>query len=162
LRGARVYPAVRDALRAASSATFQVVHFSVQADHLHLIVEATESKALVKGVRGLVIRAARAINRALGRRGSVWGDRYHARALKTPREVRNGLVYVLMNFRKHRPWERAALDPCSSAYWFDGFKSTPEPSQEPRPVRPPGTWLGAVGWRRLGLIGTWERPVSAP
>jgi hypothetical protein len=57
-------------------------------------------------VRGLAIRVARAVNRALGRRGRVFADRYHARALTTPRAVRHALVYVLMNpeapTRRHR------------------------------------------------------------
>ena len=39
--------------------------------------------------------------RAAGRRGRVWRSRYHSRALRTPTETRRGLVYVLLNFRKH-------------------------------------------------------------
>jgi hypothetical protein len=155
-----VFQAVREALRAASSDAFRVVHFSVQSDHLHLIVEAADSPSLIKGARGLVIRAARAINRALGRSGPVWGDRYHARALKTPREVRNGLVYVVMNFRKHTPWDRRLLDPCSSAAWFDGLVPRPPLPREPPPVRAARTWLGSTGWRRHGLIRCSERPSS--
>jgi putative transposase len=161
LRGANVFSAVREALRAASSVYFQVVQFSVQSDHLHLIVEARDSESLGRGARGLVIRVARAINRALGRRGPVWGDRYHTRALKTPREVRSGLVYVLMNFRKHRPWDRNRLDPCSSARWFDGFAGRPPPTLESSPVHPPRTWLGSVGWRRHGLLSVSDRPTPA-
>src|SRR5262245_3452551 len=48
-------------------------------------------------MRGLAIRLALALNRALTRHGQVLGDRYHVRALGTPREVRRGLVYVLRN-----------------------------------------------------------------
>jgi REP element-mobilizing transposase RayT len=152
LRGKHVFSAVREALRAANRppAAFRVVHFSVQADHVHLIVEAGDTTTLQRATRGLVIRTARAINRALGRSGPVWGDRYHARALRTPREVRHGLVYVLMNFRKHRPSERQALDPCSSAAWFDGFEPAPPTAGEPAPVAPaPGSDRsagGATGW----------------
>jgi len=160
LRAPRVFFGIREALRAASASVFRVVHFSVQSDHMHLIVEADDSSALSRGARGLVIRAARAINRALGRRGSVWGDRYHTRALKTPREVRNGLVYVMMNFRKHRPGDRRALDPCSSALWFDGFKSRSLTEREPSPVCQSRTWLGGVGWRRHGGIRPGERPLA--
>jgi putative transposase len=158
LRSERVFPAVREALRAASGPAFRVVQFSVQSDHVHLIVEAADSAVLKRSTQGLVIRAALAINRALGRRGSVWGDRYHARALRTPREVRHGLVYVLMNFRKHRPADRRTFDPCSSAAWFDGFERSPPAPQRPRPVCHPRTWLGSVGWRRHGLVRPWERP----
>ena len=71
---------------------FRVIEFSVQDDHLHLIVEADGELALRGGIRGLAIRVARAVNRTLDRRGPVWGDRYHARALTTPRAMRNALV----------------------------------------------------------------------
>ena len=111
-----------------------MLHFSVQGDHLHLLVEARDNPALSSGARGLSIRTARAVNKVLGRRGRVWGDRYHARALTTPREVRHGLVYVLMNVKKHRPAWRG-LDPCSSARWFDGFRHSPATPARPRPDR---------------------------
>ena len=109
LRAARVFPVVRAALALASGAAFRVLHFSVQDDHVHLIVEADVARAFARGLRGLAIRIARAVNRALSRRGTVWGDRYHARALTTPRAVRHALVYVLMNRHKHHGGE-ATLD----------------------------------------------------
>jgi hypothetical protein len=158
LRGPAVFGSVREGIRQASSDLFRVVHFSVQADHVHLMVEASDTQALALGARGLAVRLARAVNRALGRRGAVWGDRYHARALRTPREVRHGLIYVLMNFRKHRRWDRSPIDACSSAWWFDGFRSAPPTTRERSPVCRPRTWLGSVGWRRHGLVGRWELP----
>jgi putative transposase len=160
-----LFAAIRAALGAASKIGFRVVHFSVQADHLHLMVEGTDTRALALGVRALNIRVARAVNRTLGRKGAVWNDRYHARALSTPREVRHGLVYVLMNFRKHLRHQPRGLDPCSSAAWFDGFRgarsdSLPAPASAPPVVRS-GTWLGSVGWRRHGLIDIYERPAGS-
>jgi putative transposase len=165
LRGDDVFPAVRQALSAGSKTTFRLVQFSVQADHLHLLVEGLDSRSLALGLRGLTIRLARAVNRALGRTGSVWNDRYHARALHTPREVRHGLVYVLMNFRKHLRHQPRGLDPCSSAPWFDGFRGAGRrpalapPTDDP-PVATSRTWLGTVGWRRHGLIDVHERPAG--
>ena len=88
-------------------AGFGSLHFSVQSNHVHLMVEARDKAHLSKGMRGLAIRVALAVNRALRRRGRVWSDRYHARALRTPREVRNGLVYVLANWKKHLRVPRA-------------------------------------------------------
>jgi len=114
LRCARVFPAVRRALAAASHGGFRIVHFSVRDDHLHVIVEADDTRALGRGLRGLAICVARAVNCALGRCGAVWGDRYHARALTSPRAVRHAIAYVLLNRRKHCAGERG-LDPCSSA-----------------------------------------------
>jgi putative transposase len=165
LRNPRVFSTVREALRAATRApkdgcAFRVIQYSVQSDHVHLIVEASDTTTLQRATRGLVIRTARAINRTLGRSGPVWGDRYHARALRTPREVRHGLVYVIMNFRKHQPDDRRAFDPCSSAPWFDGFAQAPPTTTDPPPVASARTWLGSVGWRRHGLLGPRERPAG--
>jgi putative transposase len=165
LRTDDLYSAVRDALAGASTPAFRLVQFSVQADHLHLLVEASEKRALALGLRGISIRVARAVNRTLGRTGPVWGDRYHARALATPREVRHALVYVLMNFRKHLRHCPGGLDPCSSAAWFDGFRegrSIDAKATSPPAVAASRTWLGTFGWRRHGLIGVRERPSGAP
>jgi putative transposase len=158
LRSERSFPAVRDALRKASRPEFRVVQFSVQDDHLHLIVEAQDAATLSAGARGLSIRLARAINKAHRRRGAVWGDRYHTRALETPRETRHALVYVLMNFKKHHPHDRPPVDPYSSAPWFDGFRRPLPSPEEPSPTWRPRTWLAARGWRRHGLIHGSERP----
>src|SRR2546426_2601580 len=157
LRAARVFPAVRRALAAASHGGFRILHFTVQDDHLHLIVEADDSRALGRGLRGLAIRVARAVNRALGRSGAVWGDRYHARALTSPRAVRNAIVYVLMNRWKHCGEERG-LNRCSSALWFNGWRDAVATVPAVAPVVRARTWLAAVGWRRHGLLGCDERP----
>jgi REP element-mobilizing transposase RayT len=166
LRDCPVFNALEAALAAAASDAFRVVHYSIQHDHLHLIVEAHERTALIRGLQGLAIRTARAINRAARRRGKVWADRYHARALRTPREVRNALVYVLCNWKKTvRGAER--LDPCATGFWFDGWRgprprwSLP-PEGEAPPVRAARTWLLTTGWRHHGLIGFDERPLPDP
>ena len=132
----------------------------MQADHVHLVVEAHDARTLSEGARGLAVRSARAINRLLGRHGRVWGDRYHTHTLQSPREVRHGLVYVLFNVRKHqRGWGRQ-LDPRSSAASFDGWSDggAPPPPPQAEVVRPAQTWLARVGWRRHGLIGLGESP----
>ena len=157
LRSERVFPALHRALAAASHSVFRILQFSVQVDHLHLIVEADDTRALRRGVRGLAIRAARAVNHTLGRRGAVWEGRYHARTLTTPRAVRHALVYVLMNIRKHRVGERG-LDRCSSAESFDGWREPVQTASASAPVVRARTWLAAVGWRRHGLLGFDERP----
>jgi putative transposase len=158
VRSRRLYDCLWQAIAAASRDNFRIIHFSVQGNHLHLMVGAQDTHALAVGAKGLAIRAARAVNKHLGRKGRVWGDRYHTRALTTPREVRNGLVYVLFNVKKHRPGWRG-LDPRSSARWFDGFRA-PEraPDPHPPPVRPSRTWLASHGWRRHGLLSPDESP----
>ena len=138
---------------------FRLVHFTVQGNHLHLLVEAKDKTALSRGMQGLAIRIARRLNRALGRSGRVFAERYHERILKTPTEVRRALVYVLGNARRHAPDKYTArdwIDPMSSAPWFDGWRRRPrepwfQPEGEP-PVVPPSSWLLGESWRRAGLL----------
>jgi REP element-mobilizing transposase RayT len=158
LRMGRRFEAMEEAIRKAASAAFRIVHFSVQRDHAHLIVEAHDREALTRGMRGLAIRAALGINRALVRRGRVWEDRYHARELKTPREVRNAIAYVLLNRRKHDAGAARSVDRCSSGPWFSGWSARIRNADGPSPVGMPRTWLASIGWRRAGLISLDERP----
>lgn len=148
-RSPGAFAALKRALSRASRDWFRITTFSVQRDHLHLVVEADSRLALIRGVQGLAVRCARAFNRATRRRGPVWSHRYHARALATPKEVRLGLVYVLLNHRKHL---RAppGIDPCSSGPWFHGWTEAPKPQAAPSPVVGARTWLGAFGWQRAG------------
>ena len=135
----------------------RLVHYSIQGDHVHLLVEARGREALARGVQGLSVRIARGLNRLMSARGKVLSDRYHAHVLRTPKEVRHALRYVLRNADRHglrwRTGPRGPkVDPCSSGRWFDGWKGDLEPESSPRPVSPPGTWLLRVGWRRHGLL----------
>jgi hypothetical protein len=80
---------------------FRLNHYSVQGNHLHLIVEATDARAMSRGMQGLAIRMAKGLNRMMGRHGTVFADRYHGRILRTPTETRHALHYVLRNRHKH-------------------------------------------------------------
>ena len=179
LREHSLFRVVRQALAAAKQRfDFSLVHFSVQRDHLHLIAEASDRPALSRGVQGLAIRVARAVNRQLERKGRLFADRYHARSLKTPREVRFALRYVLLNARKHARDSVPAgfIDPRSSAAWFHGFGRPAElafgahavrsewlrtsGSAEP-PVVEPSVWLLRVGQRKAGLFDLDDTPGAA-
>lgn len=152
LRRRTLFSAVRDALIAASSDAFHVVHYSVQIDHIHLIIEADDRETLIRGAQGLAIRVAKAVNKALGRGGRVWG--YHFRELATPREVRNAIAYVLLNFRHHLRFAKG-IDECSSGAWFDGWLDRPPVPNSPLPS--PRTWLLSIGWRRRGHLPSLPR-----
>jgi hypothetical protein len=81
---------------------FQLVHYSVQGNHIHLLVEAENRTALGRGMKGLGVRIARGLNRVMNdRRGSVLDDRYHAHILRTPTEVRRVRNYLLGNAEHH-------------------------------------------------------------
>jgi hypothetical protein len=105
---------------------------------------------------------ALAVNRALGRKGKVVGDRYHARPLKTPREMRVSLVYVLLNFRKHLR-APASIDPRSSGTHFSGWHRAPRATDIAPATALPSTWMARAGWRRAGgPLRVEEHPATSP
>ncbi len=150
---------LQGAIERSQRGAFRITHFSIQRDHVHLLVEASDKAALASGMRGLVIRMARRLNAALGRRGPIWADRWHGRALSTPREVRNALAYVLLNARKHQtiPF---GLDPCASVAWSaDAFADRVYreglemmAAERAPPVARARTWLLSTGWLRYGRL----------
>jgi REP element-mobilizing transposase RayT len=167
LRSRRSFRVVEAALTAMLGwRDFHVVHFSVQGNHLHFVVEAEDSRALAEGMQGLLVRLAKGLNRMMGRHGKVFADRYHAHVLRTPSEVRRALAYVLLNARSHlarlgeRPGQYAVFDPYSSAAWFDGWTTAGAAVPGPRLTSPPCSWLLATGWRRHGLLPPLDVPAA--
>ncbi len=75
LRSPRLFGAIQRAIARASVDGFRVIHFSIQQDHGHFIVEGDKPRRARGGMHGLAIRLALAVNRVLGRKGKVVGDR---------------------------------------------------------------------------------------
>ncbi len=147
--------------RARERFGFRLTHFSMQSNHLHLIAEAGDGEAISRGMQGLLVRIARALNAVWNRRGSVFADRFHARALRTPREVRAVLVYVLNNAR-HHGIRLLGIDPFSSSPWFDGWTAkVVRAIGIPSILAEARTWLLREGWLRHGRIGFDESPARA-
>jgi REP element-mobilizing transposase RayT len=102
LRTRRCFTAVRRSFYAGNGRFgLRLTHFNVLGNHLHLICEASNEKSLSKGMQGLEVRIAKALNRVMERKGGVFDDRYHGRVLRTPTEVRHALHYVRENEQKH-------------------------------------------------------------
>jgi putative transposase len=146
LRSEVLHAELREAVRLTRREDFRIAEYSVQGDHVHMLVEADDRAALSAGMKSFAVRAARRLNARLRRRGTVWGDRYHRRDLVSPRDVRNAIVYVINNHLKHHEWDAGLVDPCSSAPWFNGWMHRPRPPDTPSPVAPPRTWLLERGW----------------
>jgi putative transposase len=160
-RAQTLYAAFEVAVRKTRRDDFRVVEFSVQDDHLHLIVEADDSDALARGMKSFSVRANRLFNAAHGRgRGPVWGDRYHRRDLTSARQVRNAIVYCLQNYKKHQNVTSGAprIDPCSSARWFTGWSAVRTVDDGERPSEEARTVLLRRAWQKHGLIHPGERP----
>lgn len=143
LRSHRCFRALKRAFqRGCQRFNFGLIQFSVQGNHVHLIVEAPDEVALGRAMKGLEVRMARALNRVMRRRGPVFADRYHARQLLTPREARHAIRYVRENRRVHAlrlglP-PPPGIDPCCSDAWRD---------HSPPLVVEPRWWMLCVGVR---------------
>jgi REP element-mobilizing transposase RayT len=136
LRSSRRFRAIRACFAKANARRhLRLVKFSVLGNHLHLIVEADTSRGLSRGVQGLCIRMAKALNKVLGRGGSLFDDHYHSHLLETPTEVARALAYVRTNAAKH--FGVTGVDYFSSAHaeWRELLAL-------------PMTWLLNVGWKR--------------
>jgi REP element-mobilizing transposase RayT len=175
LRSESVFASLRAIFATSSEKGFRLLHFSVQGNHLHFIAEADDGVAFARGVQRLLSRAAMTVNALARRSGRLWRDRHHREPLTTPSQVRNALVYVLFNLRKHEvesgnPSDFAldGVDPCSSTRWLDGWSphALPPPemlaSARPPIVAPPATWLARKGWKTRGLVRFDEVPRSRP
>jgi len=117
---------------------FAVIQYSIQRDHIHLVVEADNRHELARGVQALAIRIAKHLNRRWNRRGkgAVFAERYFARALKSWKEVWRAVRYVLLNGRKHGTWTKtSAADPFSSGPWYWHWSSAPRRPTRRRPVK---------------------------
>jgi REP element-mobilizing transposase RayT len=183
LRRRTAYAAVRRAANVVlGRPNFRVVHISIQANHIHLLVEAEDKHALASGMKAFQISAARRLNVAevnasrnsssKPRKGPVFVDRYHAEIIDSPRRARHALAYVLNNWRRHRE-DRASyartwtLDPYSTAPSFDGWSGIVDRSrpssctlddEPPLPVARAETWLLREGWKRHRALDAFEIP----
>jgi hypothetical protein len=93
----------------------------VLTNHIHLLAEARTARSLSRGVRGLCVRIARALNEHWGRSGRVFEHRFHSREIGTPLEAKNAIAYVLLDARRHG-LHVSDIDPYSSAAWFDEWR----------------------------------------
>jgi REP-associated tyrosine transposase len=135
LRSKRCFKPIEAALWAACDRFgMRITHFSVQGNHIHLIVEADDEDCLARGMQGLGVRIAKRLNKVMEGRGSVLADRYFGHVLRTPSEIRAAVHYVLNNHAKHH---RKNLD---LAYIIDEYASNGRPAGEV-PVVPAMTYL---------------------
>lgn len=166
LRTSRTGDVITNCIRAAQRGSFRIVHYSIQSNHLHLIVEADDRAALAGGMKGLTCRVARALNKLWRRRGRVFVQRFHDRVLRSLRQVRNALRYVLNNHLKHMEHASSggtSSDPdwFSSGRFFDGWagRGADRDAGVERSIVAEAGWKIRSGWKRhYAAIGLDEVP----
>ena len=170
LRRDKAFRVIRKALGVACDRFgARITHYAVLSNHFHFVMEAESAPSLSRALQGLGSRLAQRLNKHFGRSGKLFRDRYYARTLRTPLEVRRVLAYVLNNQRRHarlggNPAVFGFFDPFSSAPFFDGWagewqcargdpRHTPDPLPAlPRGVARPRSALLTKSWRRFGLL----------
>jgi REP element-mobilizing transposase RayT len=164
LRRREQHRAIRLALAVtAARSALRICQYSIQANHVHLIAEPESRAVLTSGMISFKTSCARRVNRVTARKGRVFSDRYHARQLRTPAEVRRALAYVLNNWRRHgedRRHPEWRTDRFSSADLFEGWTERVDWRRPvgPTSVVPAEMWLLTTGWRRHGEIDPREMP----
>lgn len=177
LRRRSIYQALRAAtITAAMRERFRIVHVSIQRTHVHMLVEAETAGALARGMQGFEISAARSMNTMLGssgkpRRGQVFADRYHLEVIKSPRQARHALSYILNNWRHHKEDQSGLattwlIDPFSTGILFPDWKELDDracmwplrDTYEPMIVFRPQGWLLREGWKRHSSISARDVP----
>lgn len=180
LRRQLVFPALRGAIVDTSSARpreFRACEFSVQDDHVHLLVEAQDESSLTRGITGLCVRIAKRLNRLFSLRGRFFADRHHRAALKTPArcETRSstcsqtyasiGRSRFVLDVYSSAPYFRAFQECCGQSPLELGIARIPRALNPPElsPCAPARTWLLSLGWRRCRLrISMNDGPVRPP
>ena len=151
LRANRTFSLLSEALGAIREKGAHLTHFSVQGNHVHLILEVEGRAMLSRVMRGFSIQAARALNALMGTKGRVLADRYHVEVLDNPTRVRRAINYVLSNSRKRL----AQFGEKLAAVLHDDYAAGPAEQVPPSMVLKPSplltaprTWLLRVGWLR--------------
>jgi putative transposase len=148
LRTRRCFQALRHAFEhGCAKFGFRVIHFSVQGNHIHMIVEAPDRQSLARAMKGLEVRMARALNKVMHRRGPVFADRYHSRLLTTPRQAVDAVRYVLDNAAVHARREGWPIP-----QGVDPYGSAAPQVHGPPIVVAPLWWMLRVGVERVPVL----------
>jgi putative transposase len=150
-RQQRVLELVHDLMREKNDEAFQIVHHSIQSNHIHFISEARDRRAVTRKMHGFMVAFAKRLNALLGRRGGVWGDRYYSRDIVGSREMKNVLSYVFHSAKKHGALPKGSRMPDiystamlgggrETRFLVHGFDDWPQPRPRTRMLR--SWWRG--------------------
>ncbi len=114
--------ALHHAIKRARLKNIKVLHYSLEYNHIHLLVEASSNANLHQGMQALGISLAKKINAIKRLKGTVYKHRYHLRKLSSPRELKNVLHYIFNN-GIHHSRTSSILDPYNSLPAFNNLKS---------------------------------------
>jgi REP element-mobilizing transposase RayT len=160
LRNRATLKAFKNAVKEAKGFCLYVVHYSIQNDHIHMIVEAKDNESMARGMKSLCGRFGKIIRSVIGGSGPVFKGRFHQEVITSPTQMKRALAYVLLNTAKHmKVFDH--IDAFSSGWAFkewrkllgggytdiihDELKQFARDLEELSPAR---SWLASKGWMR--------------
>jgi hypothetical protein len=130
------------------------VAYSAQGNHAHLVVEARDLRALAGAITAFKCAFTAVANAILAREGPVFVRGYHVHVLRSPREVRSALEYIVENAAQHaasvgRIDPRVLRDPFTSLGLIELRSHRPWGARAVGPVVTvaPESWLLRAGWQ---------------
>ncbi|MGZ3789032.1 MAG: transposase [Bacteriovorax sp.] len=93
---------LKRAIKNARRQGLKVIHYSLEYDHVHLLIEADNNYILGKGMQAFGVTLSKAINRMRKLKGGVYKHRYHFRHISSARELKNVMNYIFTNGLKHK------------------------------------------------------------
>lgn len=115
LKNKNVLAILKKAIFNARRQGLKVIHYSLEYDHIHLIIEADNNRTLGKGMQAFGVTLAKAINRMRKVKGQVYKHRYHFRQITSSRQLKNVMTYIFNNGVKHKT-SATALSPFNSIW----------------------------------------------
>jgi REP element-mobilizing transposase RayT len=104
---------LKRSIQNAQKLGLKIIHFSLQSNHVHLITEADNNEILTKGMRALTITFAKGL-----KKGEVQVERYHLHVLKSIKEAKHAIQYVLFNEQKHAKTQFSSVNGYSSVVYL--------------------------------------------
>ena len=102
IQNKKILKALHHAIKRARLKDLKIIHYTLEYNHVHLLVEAYNNSVLHSGMQALGISFAKAVNRVKSTKGTVYKHRYHLRQISSPRDLKNVLHYIFHNGIKHR------------------------------------------------------------
>jgi len=102
MKNKAVLSILKRAIMNARKQGLRVIHFTLEYDHIHLLIEAENNEILGKGMQSFGVTFSKAINRMKKQSGGVYKHRYHFRQISGVRQLKNVLNYIFTNGVKHK------------------------------------------------------------
>ncbi|MBC7430062.1 MAG: transposase [Bacteriovorax sp.] len=113
IKSKRILRALHHAIIRARLKKLKVIHYTLEYNHVHLLVEASDHKVMHRGMQALGISLSKSINKIKCLKGTVYKHRYHLKRLTSTQQLKNVLHYIFNNGIHHKRTS-SILDPYNS------------------------------------------------